>query len=263
MIVAQLAGAARIWRVLRPRNQHRLQTAPQSSINTASVSFLANDAVAGSRNDAAVRFVNQAGAVGWGTLIQIGDALNANPLTAAGSILAIKGSPTITNGIDLSGAASITGYAFRTSSGKINIASPAGTPNVNFLFAVQLTDATFPNPGQYLFGGDSKEVRLWQNAIGTVIDRIGDTGVAIPAADDRRQRPPLSNGWGGSEFNCGEWRIFGRHTRDPGADDLVNNASFLIRTATSFANGGGGGSSPTWERTVQGPPANEMDFHRR
>jgi hypothetical protein len=35
-------------------------------------------------------------------------------------------------------------------------------------------------------------------------------------------------------------------TSDPGAGAIyVNNASFLVRTATSFANGGGGGSSPT------------------
>src|SRR5712671_417914 len=73
----------------------------------------ATDAVAGSRNDAAFLLANQSGAVGWGTLIQIGDAINASPLKTAGSILAIKGTPTIANGIDLSGG-SFTGAAFKS-----------------------------------------------------------------------------------------------------------------------------------------------------
>lgn len=64
---------------------------------------VADDAVAGSVQDAAVVFANQVGAVGWGTLIQIGDGVFQTPLKTTGSILAIKGSPTFAHGIDLSG----------------------------------------------------------------------------------------------------------------------------------------------------------------
>ena len=73
-----------------------------------------SDAVAGSRNDAALLFGNQTSAVNWGTLIQIGTNLagQQNPLKTTGSILAIKGNPTFANGINLTGASSITGFAF-------------------------------------------------------------------------------------------------------------------------------------------------------
>src|SRR5229473_2441487 len=109
-----------------------------------SITQLSTDAVAGSRNDAALFFGNQSGAMGWGTLIQIGDGLNASPLKTAGSILALKGSPTITNGIDLSGAGSITGSAFKSNlfsvdgSGNTKIGNPAG----GFTFAVQHADSS-------------------------------------------------------------------------------------------------------------------------
>ncbi len=203
-----------------------------------SIVQLANDAVSGSRNDAAVRLVNQGGAIGWGTLIQIGDGLNASPLTTSGSIVAIKGSPTFANGIDLSGA-SITGYAFRTPGGKINVASAAGTPNANFPFAVQLPDATFPNPGQYLFAGGSKAVRLWTNAAGAFIEGIDATGVA--------SYQPLTIGAGVLTFqtlgaNAGQFAASGGFsvgtTSDPGAGAIyVNTPTFMLRTKTSFTNG--------------------------
>lgn len=76
----------------------------------------ATDAVAGSTNDAALFMANQAGAVGWGTLWQIGDGVNASPVKTAGSIVAIKGTPTIANGIDLSGA-TFTGSVFKGPNG--------------------------------------------------------------------------------------------------------------------------------------------------
>lgn len=85
------------------------------------IAQLSNDAVAGSRNDAALAFANQSGAVGWGTLIQIGDTAAAdNPLKTTGTILGLKSSPTIANGIDLSGAGSITGNAFASPSFSVN-----------------------------------------------------------------------------------------------------------------------------------------------
>ncbi len=64
---------------------------------------VSDDAVSGSTQDAALFFGNQVGAIGWGTLIQIGDGTFQTPLKTAGSILAIKGSPTFTHGLDLSG----------------------------------------------------------------------------------------------------------------------------------------------------------------
>jgi len=203
-----------------------------------SIIQLSTDGVAGSRNDAALFFVNQSGAVGWGTLLQIGDGLNASPLKTAGSIMAIKGSPTFANGIDLSGAL-ITGYAFRTPGGKINVASAAGTPNANFPFAVQLPDATFPNPGQYLFAGGSKAVRLWTNAAGAFIEGIDATGVA--------SYQPLTIGAGVLTFqtlgaNAGQFAASGGFsvgtTSDPGTGAIyVNNPTFMLRTKTSFTNG--------------------------
>ncbi len=106
-----------------------------------SIIQLSTDGIQGSRNDAALYFVNQAGAVGWKTLIQIGNGIDASPLTTSGSILSIKGSPTITNGIDLSGA-TVSGSAFKSpgftvdgsgnttlsvnSSGQFNINNPSG-----------------------------------------------------------------------------------------------------------------------------------------
>lgn len=75
----------------------------------------ADDAVAGSRNDAALFFGNQIGAVGWGELIKLGDGVNAAPLKTTGSILTIKGAPTFANGIDLrgtGGGSTVSGLAF-------------------------------------------------------------------------------------------------------------------------------------------------------
>lgn len=81
------------------------------------ITEIATDAVQGSRNDAALFMGSQSGAVGWGTLWQVGDGLNQNPLLSTGSVFAFKGTPTIANGFDLSGAGSITGCAFKALSG--------------------------------------------------------------------------------------------------------------------------------------------------
>lgn len=70
------------------------------------------DLVQGSNQDAALFFGNQSGTVGWSNLIQIGDGINANPLTTTGTLLALKGNPTFANGINLSNVTSITGNAY-------------------------------------------------------------------------------------------------------------------------------------------------------
>lgn len=76
-----------------------------SSLDKAGIKITqtATDAVSGSRNDSGLAFINQVGAVGWGTLIQIGDNLNQAPAKTSGSILAVKGAQTFAHGIDLSG----------------------------------------------------------------------------------------------------------------------------------------------------------------
>jgi len=137
------------------------------------ITKLSTDAVAGSRNDAGLLYSAQIGAIGWGTLIQVGDGLNASPIATAGSILAIKGSPTFLNGIDLSGAGSITGAAFKSpgfsvdGSGNVKIGSPAGG-----VLGVQHAD----NPLQVLIAGNTKGVRVGTNSNGTVIEGVDNTG---------------------------------------------------------------------------------------
>lgn len=72
------------------------------------------DAVQGSSNDAAIAGVNGSGAVGWKNFIQLGDGVSGRqPLASTGTILLLKGSPTIGSGIDLS-AATITNNAFKS-----------------------------------------------------------------------------------------------------------------------------------------------------
>lgn len=77
------------------------------------ITQLSTDAVSGSQQDSALCFTNQIGAVGWGTLIQIGDGVNQNPLKSTGTILTTKGSPTLQTGIDISGA-TLSGNAFKS-----------------------------------------------------------------------------------------------------------------------------------------------------
>lgn len=101
----------------------------------------AGDTVAGSRNDAAITLNNQAGAVNWGTLIQVWDGLNQFPLTSSGTIFNIKGSPkpTFANGFNISNA-TITGNAFSspgfnvTGAGVLSLGAASGTTGtLNFL----------------------------------------------------------------------------------------------------------------------------------
>ncbi len=214
-----------------------------------SITQLSTDAVAGSRNDAGLFFGNQSGALGWGTLIQIGDGLNASPLKTAGSILALKGSPTITNGIDLSGAGSITGSAFKSNlfsvdgSGNTKIGNPAG----GFTFAVQHADSS----ATALFAGTTKGIRIGNGASSSQIEGVDNTGTGS-------FQPLVLNGslltFQNLGSNVGQFATgFSVGTTvDPGAGAILantdlysNNANFLIRTKTALSNAGGGGSSPT------------------
>jgi hypothetical protein len=216
-----------------------------------SIIQLSTDAVAGSRNDAALFFGDQSGAVGWGTLIQVGDGLNASPLKTAGAILAIKGAPTIANGIDLSGAGSITGSAFKSNlfsvdgSGNTKIGNPAS----GFTFAVQHADSSTTA----LFAGNTKGVRIGNNAFNSIIEGVDNTGAISfqPLALNGSSLLFQTSGSQVGQFAASGGFSVGT-TTDPGAGAILantdlysNNANFLIRTKTALANAGGGGSSPT------------------
>jgi len=142
-----------------------------------SIVQLSTDKVQGSRNDAALFFGDQVGGVGWGTLIQVGDGLNASPLTTAGSILAIKGTPTIANGIDLSGAGTISGSAFKSISfsvsgaGVLTLGTQANT--FPFQILVQKSDSS----ATALFAGITKGIRIGNSASSSQIEGVDNTGV--------------------------------------------------------------------------------------
>jgi hypothetical protein len=122
---------------------------------------VATDAVAGSRNDAAMLFANQGGAVGWGTLLQIGDGLNASPLKTTGSILAIKGSPTFANGIDLTGAGSITGSAYKSPG--FSVGGASGITAITD--TTDATSAAGTNGSLRTLGGLSVAKTIWGSRI--------------------------------------------------------------------------------------------------
>lgn len=86
-----------------------------------SIVEVATDKVAGSSTDAGIVFVNQTGAVGWTTAIQIGQNIagTSGPLTTSGTILNLATSQSITNGIDLINA-TISGVAFRSTNFQVN-----------------------------------------------------------------------------------------------------------------------------------------------
>ncbi len=213
----------------------------------------ATDAVAGSRNDAAFLLANQSGAVGWGTLIQIGDAINASPLKTTGSLLAIKGAPTIANGIDLSGAGAITGSAFK--SPNFNVlgtgVTQIGSATSGFLFSSSRSDST-----NALFAGTTKGVRIVNGASISTIEGVDATGTG--------SFQPL--GLNGSSLafqisgsQVGQFAASGGFSvgtaSDPGAGAIyVNNASFLIRTKTSFTNGAGASTATLTNAPAAGNP---------
>jgi hypothetical protein len=84
------------------------------------------DAVSGSVYDAALMFSNQAGAIGWTSLLTVSGANGQTPLKSSGSVFLCLDSPTFANGFDLSGA-TVTGSAFKSTgfsvdgSGRANI----------------------------------------------------------------------------------------------------------------------------------------------
>jgi hypothetical protein len=126
-------------------------------------------------NDAALFFGDQVGGVGWGTLIQVGDGLNQSPLKTTGSIIAIKGSPTIANGIDLSGAGSITGSAFKSPSFSVDGSGNGlfGNPTTAFRLAVQKPDSS----ATALFAGTTKGLRIGNTPSGSAVEGVDNTGV--------------------------------------------------------------------------------------
>lgn len=135
------------------------------------------DAVQGSRNDAAYFAGNIAGAVGWKAIFQIGDTVNQNPLSASGSVLLLKGSPTFDKGIDFTGA-TITTAAFK-SPGFIVDGSGNTTANALTLTTVAkllpLTFATlpgFPAVGQIAYISDCNTVTWGATAAGSSTNKV-------------------------------------------------------------------------------------------
>jgi hypothetical protein len=219
----------------------------------------ATDKVAGSRNDAGLFFGNQPGAVGWGTLIQVGDGLNASPLKTTGAMLAIKGAPAIANGIDLSGA-TISGSAFKSpgfSVGGSGLARPSGinigSAAASFGVGLKFADNS---SGQVLIAGATRGIRIWTDSIGggsahiEGVDQTG-TGSFQPLQINGSALTFAVSGAAAGQFAASGGFSVGT-TTDPGAGAILantdiysNNANFLIRTKTALANAGGGGSSPT------------------
>src|SRR5258708_6939655 len=85
-----------------------------------------NDTVFGSRNDAAVRLVNQSGSVGWLNGIQFGDGINQFPVKTGGTLIKTKGGSTVVSGIDFS-VTTFSGNALLTNGFSVG---PTGTIGV-------------------------------------------------------------------------------------------------------------------------------------
>src|SRR5260221_403870 len=79
-----------------------------------------NDAVSGSRNDAAVRLTNQAGAVGWNRGIQFGDGINQFPVKSSGTLI-----KTVSGSAQLS--CSATGGTLLLGNGNVSITTSGNT----------------------------------------------------------------------------------------------------------------------------------------
>jgi hypothetical protein len=228
------------------------------------VTQLSTDKVQGSVNDAALFFGNQSGAVGWGALIQVGDGINANPLTTSGTIMKLLGSPTVANGIDLSGAATISGFAFKApgfsvdGSGVlrpsgINIGSAAASFGVSLKFADN-------SSGQVLIAGATRGVRIWTDSGASAashIEGVDQTGTAS-------FQPLQINGstliFQTGSTTAGQFAASGGFsvgtTSDPGAGAIyINNATFMLRTKTSFASGAGSSTATLTNAPAAGNPS--------
>jgi hypothetical protein len=155
------------------------------------------DAVAGSRNDAAVLFSNQPSAVGWRTLIQVGEEYGATPLQTTGSILAVKSAPTITDGIDLTGATFLgspfKSYRFSvgpdgsltvgslaasssTTTGALTVAGGLGVSGMAYFGNQMRISEAVANGGTLLVSGPTYGVRIGTDVIGGVVEGVDKTG---------------------------------------------------------------------------------------
>jgi hypothetical protein len=249
------------------------------------VTQLSTDAVAGSRNDAALFFGNQGGAVGWGTLIQVGDGLNASPLTTAGSVLATKGSPSITNGIDLSGA-TIAGSAFKSpgfnvdGSGnatvnavnKVAITAPATSATLTIgngktlaasnsitLAGTDATTMTFPSTSATIARTDAAQTFTGVQTFSSPLTApgitaaasanlsIGANGVSVLSLNSNNLFPTTDNtaSLGAPTF---------RYTALYAVDVYTDDASFLMRTIATLANGAGSGAGTLSNAPSAGNP---------
>jgi hypothetical protein len=242
-----------------------MSAAPGSSVLNKygwKVTQLSTDKVQGSVNDAALFFGNQSGAVGWGTLIQVGDGINANPLTTSGAIMKLLGAPTIANGIDLSGAGTISGFAFKSpgfsvdGSGVVrpsgvNIGSAAASFGVSLKFADN-------SSGQVLIAGNNTAIRMWTSTapLAAHIEGVDQTGTGS-FQQLQINGSTLIFQTGG--VTVGQFAASGGFsigtTSDPGAGAIyINNAAFMLRTKTSFTNGAGSSSATLTNAPAAGNP---------
>src|SRR5258706_4554853 len=115
-----------------------------------------NDAVSGSRNDAAVRLTNQAGAVGWNRGIQFGDGINQFPVKSSGTLIkTVSGS--VTNGADFS-VTTFSGNAFASPGFAIN-----GTGQIT-------TGSSGVSSGNVIFNGTTSGfVSVFSSATGNLL----------------------------------------------------------------------------------------------
>jgi hypothetical protein len=224
---------------------------------------LSTDKVQGSVNDAALFFANQSGAVGWGALIQIGDGINASPLTASGSIMAVKGAPTIANGIDLSGAATISGFAFKSPGFSVDGSGVVRPTGVNIgaaaaSFGVSLKFAD-NSSGQVLIAGSTRGLRIWTDSGASAashIEGVDQTGTASfqPLQINGSTLIFQTGGVIAGQFAASGGFSVGT-TSDPGAGAIyINNAAFMLRTKTSFTNGAGAQTGTLGNAPAAGNP---------
>lgn len=222
-----------------------------------------SDAVAGSRNDAALFFGNQSGAVGWGTLIQVGDGINANPLNATGSLLAVRGAPTIANGVDLSGVGSITGYAFRSPGFVVggNGAVAIAVPGVSALTVLSGASGSFTQlsigrtAGEGNFGVSAGAGNFFSTSVAgdICLQIVNNLLLGTVMAGKQMQFFTGAGALAGQFAASGGFSV--GTTSDPGAGAIyVNNATFMLRTKASFTNGAGSSTATLTNAPVAGNP---------
>ena len=118
-----------------------------------SVTQLATDAVQGTTTDAAIWVANQSGAVGWkdGLLF---DATTAAPFTSGATVIASRGSNTLTNGVDFS-SFTFTGSAFKSTGFSVDGSGNLAANNVTTAWSAFTPSLTCAASGNTTFTSNS------------------------------------------------------------------------------------------------------------